>query len=265
MGFMLLGCAQTPTVATSSKNGEFSVNLSRDEATRIGKKIWVNECSGTVAGLTSWNSGEHFASLGIGHFIWYPKNQSGRFDESWPKFVDFLKARRISMPQWVATTEDCPWNSLAEFEAAQNAPQMQQLRQFLVETFDAQTDFIVARLEAALPKMKAAAASPAEAAKIERNFYAVAQTPNGTYGLIDYVNFKGEGTKSTERYRGEGWGMMQVLLEMKGSPSGQQAAVEYSEAAKRVLTRRVANAKPKDESEWLDGWKNRVDTYKRSI
>ena len=39
---------------------------------RIGKRIWSNECNGTVDGLTSWNTGENFASLGIGHFIWYP-------------------------------------------------------------------------------------------------------------------------------------------------------------------------------------------------
>jgi hypothetical protein len=38
----------------------------------VGKKVWINECDGTVAGLTSWNGDEAFPSLGIGHFIWYP-------------------------------------------------------------------------------------------------------------------------------------------------------------------------------------------------
>ncbi|HEX4630297.1 MAG TPA: hypothetical protein VH188_04970, partial [Chthoniobacterales bacterium] len=61
------------------------INLSPAETRRIGNKIWQNECGGTVAGLTSWNAGENFASLGIGHFIWYPKGVRGPFDESFPK------------------------------------------------------------------------------------------------------------------------------------------------------------------------------------
>ena len=28
---------------------------------------------------------------------------------------------------------------------------------------------------------------------------------------MDYVNFKGEGVSSSERYRGQGWGLLQVL------------------------------------------------------
>ncbi|HSV63887.1 MAG TPA: hypothetical protein VLH83_11140, partial [Chthoniobacterales bacterium] len=41
-----------------------AINLSPVETRRIGNKIWRNECGGTVAGLTSWNAGENFASLG---------------------------------------------------------------------------------------------------------------------------------------------------------------------------------------------------------
>jgi hypothetical protein len=47
----------------------------------IGKKVWANECDGKVEGLTSWNGGEAFPSLGIGHFIWYPAGRRGPFDE----------------------------------------------------------------------------------------------------------------------------------------------------------------------------------------
>jgi hypothetical protein len=45
-------------------------NLSESQKMAIGKKIWQNECGGTVDGLTTWNVGEEFPSLGIGHFIW---------------------------------------------------------------------------------------------------------------------------------------------------------------------------------------------------
>ena len=34
---------------------------------------------GTISGLTSWNVGENFASLGIGHFIWYRKRPARPF------------------------------------------------------------------------------------------------------------------------------------------------------------------------------------------
>ena len=77
---------------------------------------------------------------------------------------------------------------------------------------------------------------------------------------MDYVNFKGEGTNKNERYKGQGWGMLQVLQEMRGEADGVAAVKEFSASAERVLARRVANA-PKDESRWLAGWKNRARSY----
>ena len=88
--------------------------------------------------------------------------------------------------------------------------------------------------------------SPKSQGRIRRNFFAVAESPQGVYALIDYVNFKGEGVNPNERYKGQGWGLAQVLLEMKAAPSGAAAAKEFGESAKRVLKRRVGNA-PKDE------------------
>ena len=97
---------------------------------------------------------------------------------------------------------------------------------------------------------------------VRGRFYAVAETANGAYALIDYVNFKGEGVKKEERYRGQGWGLLQVLEEMQGAPRGQAAAREFSEAAKRTLQRRVANSPPsRNESRWLPGWMNRCASY----
>ena len=48
---------------------------------------------------------------------------------------------------------------------------------------------------------------------------------------------------------------------MKGTSVGYEALVEFSDSAKYVLTRRVRNA-PRNESQWLRGWYNRIDTYK---
>src|SRR5207249_1771599 len=84
-------------------------------------KIWQNECNGTISGLTSWNAGEDFASLGIGHFIWYPKGRRGPFEESFPKLVSFISKRGAKLPALLLGTGEkpCPWNSRTEFLRAQ--------------------------------------------------------------------------------------------------------------------------------------------------
>jgi len=239
-----------------------AITLSSAESLRIGKKIWQNECNGTVAGLTSWNEGENFASLGIGHFIWYPKGQRGPFEESFPKLVSFISSRGAKLPTLLVRTGElpCPWNSRAEFARAQQSPEMKQLRQFLADTVDLQTDFLVKRLENALPKMLEEAA--AERDNVRRQFDRVASTAQGCYSLVDYVNFKGEGVLHTERYRGQGWGLLQVLAAMEGNGAG--AADEFSRSAATVLKRRVQNSPPeRQESRWLSGWLNRVHSYSR--
>jgi hypothetical protein len=257
-GLLFLACCDAAPRAAST-----GINLSAEDAAAIGRKIWKNECAGTVEGLTSWNQGEDFASLGIGHFIWYPAGKEGPFDESWPRLIAFMQARSVPMPQWVAATADCPWNTRAEFEAAFRGPQLKELRGFLSGTIPVQTAFIVERLQQALPKMVDSVPLTSRG-RLERNFRAVAGSGSGIYALIDYVNFKGEGIKETEQYKGQGWGMAQVLLEMEGRPEGIEAAAEFGRAATRVLTRRVQNA-PKDESRWLAGWSNRCATYGKPL
>src|SRR4029079_19032647 len=46
--------------------------LSDDLARKIGQTIWLNETGGRSEAITSWSANEEFASLGIGHFIWFP-------------------------------------------------------------------------------------------------------------------------------------------------------------------------------------------------
>jgi hypothetical protein len=240
-----------------------AIGLSDAEALRIGKKIWQNECNGTVAGLTSWNAGEDFASLGIGHFIWYPKGKRGPFEESFPKLVSFISGRGAKLPKLLLGVGElpCPWNSRAEFLRAQQTSEMKQLRQFLVDTVDLQAEFLVKRLENALPKMLNEAPA-AEHEDIRKQFERMTGTPEGCYALADYVNFKGEGVLHTERYRDQGWGLLQVLEGMHGSGAG--AAGEFSRSAAAVLARRVQNAPPeRKESRWLSGWLNRVSGYSR--
>jgi hypothetical protein len=242
-----------------------AISLTQSEALTIGKKIWQNECNGTVAGLTSWNEGENFASLGIGHFIWYPKGQRGPFEESFPKLVSFIAKRGAKLPGLLLGTGErsCPWNSRKEFLHAQNTSEMKQLRRFLADTVDLQVEFLISRLQNALPEMLAEAA-PSDRANVQQQFERLASTPLGCYPLVDYVNFKGEGVLHTERYQGQGWGLLQVLENMHGTSLGTAAVDEFARSAKGTLIRRVQNAPPeRGESRWLSGWLQRVNSYTR--
>jgi hypothetical protein len=243
------------------QNGAAAINLSPAETRRIGNRIWQNECGGTVAGLTSWNTGENFASLGIGHFIWYPKGVRGPFDESFPKFVEFAGSRNAKLPAVLGPKDGCPWKSRAEFNQAAQSPAMKELRAFLARTIDLQAEFLVHRLRDALPKMLAEGGA-ANHAQVQQRFDRVAGTATGCYALVDYVNFKGEGVLATERYAGQGWGLLQVLEGMTNDTTGRAAVKSFSDSAKTVLKNRVRNSPPeRNEAKWLPGWLKRVDTY----
>jgi len=232
--------------------------LSDGELNSIGRRVWQNECAGTREGLTSWNAGESFASLGIGHFIWYPKGASGPFDESFPKLAAFLAKNGTAVPEWMRG--GCPWNTRAEFQAAFHSEKMNTLRDLLASTIHVQARFLAQRMQESLPKMEAAAPA-GERARIRTRFEQLAATGRGIFALVDYVNFKGEGTKETERYRNEGWGLLQVLENMDESKGGE-AAKAFAESAAAVLERRVRNAPPeRHEERWLAGWKSRVRAY----
>lgn len=261
----LIGCVSVDSAPGPTPPAS-GISLSEADANAIGRKIWKNECNGTVEGLTSWNNGEDFPSLGIGHFIWYVKGRPGPFDESFPSLIAYMKERGVAMPRWVAEADGSPWKSRSEFLAEQNSPKMKELRNFLASTVSVQTGFIVRRLELALPKMKAATPEEADRQRIQENFYKVASHRNGVYALIDYVNFKGEGVKKEEKYNGQGWGLRDVVLGMKRTDGGQAAVNEFSESAKRTLQRRIANSPPsRGESRWNAGWMNRCEGYKQGI
>src|SRR5512134_3170547 len=115
---------------------EFTITAAT--AAKIGQRIWKNECGGTVAGLTSWNAGENFASLGIGHFIWYPAGASGPYQESFPGLVKLLIARGAEELKWIDAEKACPWPDRQAFNAAQKSAQMQELRTLLANTIGIQ-------------------------------------------------------------------------------------------------------------------------------
>ena len=234
-----------------------NIQISAQRAEAIGQRIWQNEGLGKVENLIVWNKGEDFPSLGIGHFIWYPPGVDGPFTESFPQLLHYLR-KTTPLPAWLSGQTDAPWRSRDEFYADIDSPRMVELSTLLQRTIPQQTRFIIKRLHASLPAMLATLQNEEEKREVANRFYQVANSPGGLYALIDYVNFKGEGISPGERYKGEGWGLLQVLKNMR--PDTEETMKEFIRCADFVLTRRVDNA-PRDESRWLNGWRKRLGTY----
>jgi hypothetical protein len=233
--------------------------VSPQNASIIGERIWKNECAGTIEGLTNWKKGENFPSLGIGHFIWYQADKKELFQETFPEILKFLEKEGAIIPDWLKSSSGCPWTSREEFNKDMQSPKMKSLRQFLFNTRSLQALFMAKRLEDSLPIM-IKDSSKEEKEKITANFYLLSKDAKGLYALLDYLNFKGSGASTTESYKGQGWGLRQVLQSI--SPSSQQPLVDFVEAAKSVLKQRVQNSPPeRKEEQWLKGWFNRLDTY----
>lgn len=237
--------------------------LDAQQLTWIADQIFQNECNRQIPCLTSWNVGEDFPSLGIGHFIWYRAGQQERFVESFPALLGYFVMRGVPLPDWIAGLPgwDAPWPDREAFLSEQNSERMLQLREFLVETRAIQADFIVQRMQDSLPGLMSASERPQA---VSRQFYEVANAvaPYGMYALIDYVNFKGEGTSPAERYQGQGWGLLQVLEYMLDHPDDSEVLVRFAAAARAVLAQRIANAPPeRGEERWRNGWNNRTLTY----
>jgi hypothetical protein len=88
LGFALLGVVlamalpavaqergQTGSEGVSGEPGVVArpkLTLPRDVADKVGHQVWLNETGGNAGDIVAWNNGEEFASLGIGHFIWFP-------------------------------------------------------------------------------------------------------------------------------------------------------------------------------------------------
>ena len=248
------------TSVSTEKKDIFS-NISKAELNAIGEKIFKNEAAGKKENLVYWNEGENFPSLGIGHFIWYKQGEPGIFEESFPQLTEFLKSKNVKLPKIMTENKYSPWKDrqeLINLKTKKN-PDIEELTNFLYDNKDLQIMFIFKRLEASLEKMMAVSSNKEN---VRKQFYRVASSPNGLYPLIDYVNFKGEGTNPKERYNGQGWGLLQVLENMKGTETGKAALTEFSNSAKFVLQRRVNNSDPsKNEKKWLQGWLNRCNTY----
>lgn len=249
--------------ASGEAASDISLALKPAQLDWIGQQIFHNECAGQLRCLVHWNDGEAFPSLGIGHFIWYPQGVEAGFVESFPSLIDYMIQRQRDLPAWLRQLEplDAPWANKAAFEAVENSPQVAELREFLAGTQGVQAEFIFRRAQASI-KSVVEAAPQAEQQKISNHLAQLSQTPGGVYALVDYVNFKGEGLAQSERYQGEGWGLLQVLQAMPEQFSNS-ALDQFREAADKVLNRRAELAvQAREREQWLPGWRKRLRSYR---
>lgn len=229
----------------------------------VAARLAKNQNGSNTQKLLSWNARENFAILGIGHFIWYPANKKGRYPETFPVFIEYAKAHQAPLPRWLANQykQGAPWPNAATFNQAQNDPQLRELRDFMQQTQNLQANFMAARLQQALPLMLQQVPA-SDRQRIQHNYQAVLKSPEGLYPLLDYVQFKGNGLNPAERYRNQGWGLLQVLQEMQTAQPGPAALAEFRRAADDVLVRRIANAPAASrEARFLSQWLNRISTY----
>lgn len=249
-----------------------SLELSPRAAARVGKQVWLNETGGDRDAITSWNRGEDFASLGIGHFIWFPAGLKTPFAESFPKVANFLRERGAKLPDWLDKPKipACPWTSRAQFQAEFQAQEMRALRAFLLSTVPLQAEYLALRMRESLPKILATIDRPEDRVRARQQFIRVVKASSDLYPLIDYVNFKGEGIVESETFVNaktgarEGWGLKHVLLAMKGRVTDRRHALDdFADAARFVLLRRIANNPPS--ARWRRGWLVRVATYRRPL
>lgn len=244
------------------------ISIDRDEAELISSRIWQNEAAGKLEYLIFWNENEPFLSLGLAHFLWYGETNRANYREMFPLLLAYFSEHNIRLPKWLHPDTPCPWESREAFLEAKKSDSRKyhDLYRLLVRTMPIQADFIMERIEQALPGMLSALEGSREKERVKQAYLSLLYRRDGTvsasglYALIDYVNFKGEGIDPKERYKGEGWGLLQVLMEMELQTDNPPGA--FADAAKKVLLRRIENAPPEhNETRWKRGWFLRIDSY----
>jgi hypothetical protein len=239
--------------------------LSRQDLHCIGRQVFLNECAGYTHNLVFWSTNEAFPSLGIGHFIWYPEGANEPFAESFPGLIRFIKKKGDEIPDWLwdGGRVRLPWRARDEFTAEMEAgnEKILELRALLERTWDLQVLFMLERSRRSIGKILEKT-RPSERARVSARFHRLSLSGEGAFALLDYVNFKGEGLKDSERYEGFGWGLKQVLEEMDETRFIEDPLREFVRTALDVLERRVKySPATRKEALWLPGWRKRVQSY----
>jgi hypothetical protein len=275
--FSLLGLS-TLSAQSDPGNSEGPFGLNKDQLLSLGYRMWNNYAGGTVDGLTKWDGSDadhQFMYLGIAQNIWLPEGSNSLFQADWPTVAQRLEELGCKIKPWML--KDCPWSTKEEFDEHFNGKKMTWLRTHLSkEKFvRAQAFCIAERLQRSIdpssPDSLLTGLTADQSALVQKNFDLVAHCsdPLGIYALIDYVNFKGEGRLSgTEKFNGQGWGLLQVLLNMQAPAEGASDAdvmKAFVQSAKFTLCQRVINHKIQDPTnndvQYLDMWVAHLNDY----
>ena len=241
----ILGCI----LAVASSDGCRPLPDAAEVKGKIARKIWQNGCSGTVRGLVSWNRGEAFPSLGIGH-LFGSRPESGRSFEKVPPFVEFCRKRRgPTCLKWCYGS--APWKTREElYQGGCPGGLPDRMRQWLSSSASKCRRILSSTV--LWRPWTASGTSPAAPVKWRPGTMSRGVGAQWHVCLDRLRQFqKGEGTNPTEQYCGQGWGLRQVLE--KCARLGQPAAVGLRKQPRRGAST-AGGQQPSRQGQGLAGW-----------
>ncbi len=287
---------------------------------KLGEVLFKNEANCKTKHLTHWGKNEEFPSIGLPHAIWYNQDTSKKYQEQFPELVRYVRANLKSHEKvqltWPALLlknplPPAPWKTQKEFEQIQSvslqieatmdsaqllaiknqspllyaqAYQLFEVRHFLSNpiVLRLQAKYVVEKTFYSLHRI--VAVSEQKSLQTAQTLYLQIQrllaTQEGVLSLVDYLNFKGEGIKNSERtpLQHYAWGLKSVLELMSSSENcaafakndAHCANYQFAEAALCALQRlayhsgELASPEQTQRYLWLNGgWKTRIETNYR--
>ena len=242
-----------------------ALGVSEQDAKKLGMVIWNNEADKRIDLLAYWGTYSSFPEVGIGHYIWYPQGQAGPYTAQFPPLCAYLLSQGVQFPQWLLDAHlagGAPWQTREEF--MQDAERTNELREFLASTVDLQTKFMIKRLEDEWINILAAAPSDRQD-QLQYYFELMRSSLLGTYALVDYLNFKGNGLNPREERNGHRFGLLQVMLDMPDGLTEENITKAFAICAARRLVNYIGQFAPEYKPvKFLAGWVKRVSTYART-
>ena len=243
------------------KTGQASEILPAKVTDRVVELIYMNETGGKPDALIIKNDKEDVCSLGIGHFIWYPAGVKHQYKETFPELLKRLQVTDgvFKGAPDVEIPSTCPWASSSDLATAKSSDVYKRIVTGLVspEGKRVQVNYMVERARAAIAET--VKEDPSSAKKL----LDLLATEQGTYVVIDYINFKGNSAE-TEAYGDFQWGFKTAIYVMSEDET-LTPEERFQIAVETLLEMRVEEAKKlgKDESNFLPGWLKRVGTYSK--
>lgn len=271
---------------------------------KLSEALYKNEADCKNHNLTHWGKNEEFPSLGLPHAIWYGKTSSKKYQEQFPELVRYLRKNSTAKIQWPEILNKnplpaAPWASQKEFseikklsleiENVKDSPQLAQLksqkkslykdayelfeiRYFLANPhiLELQAQFVIEKTFLSLHRILAAShrESPEATQSLYKKIQLLLGTPEGVLAIVDYLNFKGEGLKVSERtpVGQHPWGL-KTVLEIMPIHQPTDINIQFTQAANCSLQRLAYYSGAADSPAqlqryaWLNGgWKTRIES-----